>query len=84
VILDQAFIPDDFNPEDTPFMTSPTMSEAVLGTMLPDMEGKVYSANLHESIYLKHILHILCEFLYLACLHFHLIFLMPSSVSLNK
>jgi hypothetical protein len=48
----QAIIQDDFNPEDIPFRTLPTMSEAVLKTMLPDKEGKVHSANLHKGILL--------------------------------
>ncbi len=53
----QAFIQDDFNPEDIPFRTLPTMSEAVLKTMLPDKEGKVHSANLHEGILLLYFTH---------------------------
>jgi hypothetical protein len=50
-MLNQAFIQYDFNPEDIPFSTLPTMSEAVLRTMLPDKEGKVFSANLHEGLF---------------------------------
>ncbi len=49
-VLTQAFIQNDFNPEDIPFRTLPTMSDTVLQTMLPDKEGKVFSANLHEGI----------------------------------
>ena len=49
-VLTQAFIQNDFNPEDIPFQTLPTMSDTVLRTMLPDKEGKVFSANLHEGI----------------------------------
>jgi hypothetical protein len=47
-MLNQAFIQDDFYPEDIPFRTLPTMSETVLQTMLPGMEGKSFTANLHE------------------------------------
>jgi hypothetical protein len=50
-MLNQAFIQDNFNPEDIPFRTLPTMSDTVLKTMLPDKEGKVFSANLHEGIF---------------------------------
>jgi hypothetical protein len=46
-----SFIQHDFNPEDIPFSKLPTMSEAVLRTMLPDKEGKVFSANLHEGLF---------------------------------
>ena len=53
-MLNQAFIQDDFNPEDIPFRTLPNMSEAVLRTMLSDKEGKVYSANLHEGIFVTY------------------------------
>ncbi len=53
-MLNQAFIQDDFNTEDIPFRTLPTMSEAVLRTMLPDKERKVYSANLHEGIFVTY------------------------------
>ena len=49
-MLNQAFIQDNFNLEDIPFRTLPTMSDTVLKTMLPDKEGKVFSANLHEGI----------------------------------
>jgi hypothetical protein len=58
-MLNRAFIQDDFNPEDIPFSTLPTMSEAVLRTMLPDKKGKVSSANLHEGLFLTY-LHIWC------------------------
>ena len=51
--LKQAFIQDDFNPEDIPFTTLPTMSDTVLRNMLPDKEGKVFSANLHEGLFVK-------------------------------
>ena len=51
VMLNSAFIQDNFNPEDIPFRSLPTMSDTVLKTMLPDKEGKVFSANLHEGIF---------------------------------
>ncbi len=54
-MLIQAFIQDDFNPEDISFRTLPAVSEAVLRTMLPDKEGKVYSANLHEDIFVTYL-----------------------------
>ena len=53
-VLTQAFIQNDFNPEDIPFQTLPTMSDTVLRTMLPDKEGKVFSANLHEGIFITY------------------------------
>ena len=53
-MLNQAFIQDDFNPEDIPFSTLPAMSESVLRTMLPDKEGKVFSANLHEGLFITY------------------------------
>jgi hypothetical protein len=49
-MLNHAFFQEDFNLEDIPFRTLPTMSEAVLRTMLPEKEGKVFSANLHEGM----------------------------------
>jgi hypothetical protein len=51
VMLNQAFIQYDFNPEDIPFIILPTMSEAVLRTVLPEKEGKVFSSNLHEGLF---------------------------------
>ncbi len=53
-MLDHAFIQDYLNPEDIPFSTLPTMSEAVLQSMLPENQGKVYSANLHEGIFVTY------------------------------
>ncbi len=50
-MLNHAFVQDNFNPEDIPFRTLPTMSDTVLKTILPDKEGKVFSANLHEGIF---------------------------------
>ena len=50
VMLNQGFIQHDFNPEDIPFSRLPSMSEAVLQTMLPDKEGNVFPANLHEGL----------------------------------
>jgi hypothetical protein len=53
-MLNQAFIQDGLNPEDIPFRTLPTISDTVLQTMLPDKEGKVFSANLHEGIFVTY------------------------------
>jgi hypothetical protein len=51
-MLNHAFIQDDSDPEDIPFKTLPTMTEAVLQTMLPEKEGNVHFANL-QRIYMK-------------------------------
>jgi hypothetical protein len=53
-MLNQAFIQDDFNPEDIPFRTLPTMSDTVFQIMLSDKEGKLFPANLHEGIFVTY------------------------------
>jgi hypothetical protein len=46
--LIQAVGNDSFNPLDIPFNSLPTMSKAVLA-MLPDIQGEVFTVELHES-----------------------------------
>jgi hypothetical protein len=66
-MLNHAFIQDDFSP-DIPFRTLPTISEAVLQTMLPEKEGKIYFANLYEGMFVTYFHFVLITIFRILCI----------------